>query len=127
MTSRVTPPTTSTSPAPSTDNSATAAQAAATPRRSQRLTLWLVVAVCVAPVLASYFLYYGVRPEGRTNYGELLSPQITVSTLTTRVVVRPQAESGFLDILAALPAEDPRRALASMADFRGRWLLVRVG
>ena len=127
MTSRVTPPTKSTPPAPSTDNSATVAQGAATPRRSQRLTLWLVVAVCVAPVLASYFLYYGVRPEGRTNYGELLSPQITVSALPTRVVVRPQAESGFLDILAALPAEDPRRALASMADFRGRWLLVRVG
>lgn len=97
------------------------------PRRASTRTLWLVVAVCVAPVLASYFLYYGVRPEGRTNYGDLLSPQVEVSALATRVVVTPKAESGFLDVLGALPAEDSRRALASLADFRGRWLLVRVG
>jgi len=97
------------------------------PRRTSTRTLWLVVAVCVAPVIASYFLYYGVRPEGRTNYGDLLSPQVEVSAVATRVVVTPKAESGFLDVLGALPAEDSRRALASLADFRGRWLLVRVG
>ena len=97
------------------------------PRRTSTRTLWLVVAVCVAPVFASYFLYYGVRPEGRTNYGDLLSPQVEVSALTTRVVVTQKAESGFIDVLGALPAEDARKALASLADFRGRWLLVRVG
>ena len=97
------------------------------PRSTSTRTLWLVVAVCVAPVIASYFLYYGVRPEGRSNYGDLLSPQVDVAALPTRVVLTPKAESGFLDVLGALPAADPRRALASLADFRGRWLLVRVG
>ena len=34
----------------------------------------LVWAVCAAPVMASYFMYYVVRPEGRTNHGELILP-----------------------------------------------------
>ncbi len=96
------------------------------PKRSMR-TFWLVVLVCVAPVLASYFLYYGVRPEARTNYGTLLDPQISAREVALQPMVRPLGESGFLDVLAALPTDHPRRRLTSLDDFRGRWLLVRVG
>jgi hypothetical protein len=88
---------------------------------------WLVVLVCIAPVAASYFLYYGVRPEGRTNYGTLLNPQIAVAATATTPLVRANQESGFVDFLSALPQDNPRLALASLGDFRGRWLLVRVG
>jgi hypothetical protein len=35
----------------------------------------LVFFVCAAPVIASYFMYYVVRPEGRRNFGELIEPQ----------------------------------------------------
>lgn len=42
---------------------------------SARWKMWLVLAICAAPVLASYALYFLVRPEGRVNYGELLEPQ----------------------------------------------------
>ena len=31
--------------------------------------------ICAAPVVASYFAYYVVRPEGRRVYGELIDPQ----------------------------------------------------
>ena len=34
-----------------------------------------VLLVCAAPVLASYFTFYVVRPEGRRNFGELIHPQ----------------------------------------------------
>ncbi|MEO8120370.1 MAG: hypothetical protein ABI606_13760 [Rhodoferax sp.] len=34
-----------------------------------------VMLVCAAPVVASYFTYYVVRPEGRRNFGELINPQ----------------------------------------------------
>ena len=37
-------------------------------------TLYAVIAVCVAPVVASYFAYYVAPPSGRTNYGTLISP-----------------------------------------------------
>ena len=46
--------------------------------RQQRFSRWKmfgVLLVCAAPVLASYFTYYIVRPDGRRNFGELIEPQ----------------------------------------------------
>ena len=43
--------------------------------RSGRLKMLLVLLVCAAPVIASYFTYYVLRPEGRRNFGELIEPQ----------------------------------------------------
>lgn len=40
-----------------------------------RWKLLAVLAVCAAPILASYFTYYVVKPESRTNYGTLLDPR----------------------------------------------------
>ena len=47
---------------------------ATAPRRS-RLTLWLIVAACAAPMIASYVAYYVWRPSGHVNYGELIAPR----------------------------------------------------
>lgn len=43
--------------------------------RGGRWKLLLLFLVCAAPVVASYFTYYVVRPDGRRNYGELIDPQ----------------------------------------------------
>lgn len=43
--------------------------------RSGRIKMLLLLLVSAAPVLASYFTYYVVRPEGRRNHGELIDPQ----------------------------------------------------
>ncbi|MGH8847698.1 MAG: hypothetical protein ACREXQ_10740, partial [Polaromonas sp.] len=40
-----------------------------------RWKMLAVLLVCAAPVIASYFTYYVVRPEGRRNFGELIDPQ----------------------------------------------------
>ena len=40
-----------------------------------RWQMLVVFLVCAAPVVASYFMYYVVRPEGRRNFGELIDPQ----------------------------------------------------
>jgi hypothetical protein len=53
-------------------------QIAADPAARTRVGRWkmaLVLLVCAAPVVASYFTYYVVRPEGRRNHGELIDPQ----------------------------------------------------
>jgi hypothetical protein len=42
---------------------------------SGRWKMLLVLVVCAAPVLASYFTYYVVRPDARRNFGELIDPQ----------------------------------------------------
>lgn len=45
--------------------------------------LYLLIAVCIAPILASYYFYYVDPPSGRTNYGVLVQPQRPVPALTT--------------------------------------------
>jgi hypothetical protein len=43
-----------------------------------RLGRWkmaLVMLVCAAPVVASYFTYYVIRPETRSSFGTLVEPQ----------------------------------------------------
>ncbi|UJW79606.1 SCO family protein [Hydrogenophaga sp. SL48] len=44
--------------------------------RSGRWKMLLLLLACAAPVIASYFTYYVIRPEGRRNYGELIDPQL---------------------------------------------------
>ena len=48
--------------------------ARAAPARNRR-TLWLILAVCAAPMIASYAAFYFWRPAGQTNYGELIEPR----------------------------------------------------
>ena len=81
----------------------------ATDRRrvvSGRLRMLLVLLACAAPVVASYFTYYVIRPEGRSNYGTLIQPS------------------------RSLPADLVLRAMdgtpVDPASLRGQWLLVIV-
>lgn len=70
-----------------------------------RWKMLAVLLVCAAPVIASYFTYYVIRPEGRRNFGELIDPQ------------RP---------LPALPATALDGKTAPLSALRGQWLLVSV-
>lgn len=65
---------------PNADTAITRSQAAT---RLGRWKMLLLVAVCVAPVVASYFTYYVLRPDGRRNYGELIDPQRPMPSLVT--------------------------------------------
>jgi hypothetical protein len=73
---------------------------------SGRIKMLLVLLVCASPVVASYFTYFVIRPEGRTNYGTLITPSRSL----------PAAE---LRTLAGEPV--PGTSL------KGQWLLVVVG
>lgn len=83
-------------------------QAFAQRTRMGRIKMLLVWAVCAAPVVASYFMYYVVRPEGRTNHGALIQP------------VRAMPEA------AALPLRNLQGAPVPPASLKGQWLLVSV-
>ena len=70
-----------------------------------RLKMLVVLLVCAAPVIASYFTYYVVRPEGRRNYGTLIDPQRPLPTVTAQTLDgRPQP----------------------LPQLRGQWLLISV-
>jgi hypothetical protein len=77
-------------------------------RRTER-GRWLMIAVllvCAAPVVASYFTYFVLRPEARTNYSELIVP------------ARP--------LPASLPLVDLANAAIPPVTLHGQWLVVVV-
>lgn len=85
-----------------------AAQSAAPRNTSGRWKMLAVLAVCAAPVLASYFTYYVIRPEGQRAFGELIDPQRPVPDLQARaldgqVVNLPSLKKQWL-LVAAMPA-----------------------
>lgn len=74
--------------------------------RSGRLKMLLVLLACAAPVIASYFSYFVLRPDGRTNYGALIQPTRSLPALPLRTL-----------------AGQPVDAIA----LRGQWLLLALG
>ena len=74
--------------------------------RNGRLKMLAVLAVCAAPVIASYFTYFVIRPDGRNNYSELIVPS--------------------RELPAALPLKDLAGQPVPAASLRGQWLLVVV-
>lgn len=59
-----------------------------------RWKLIAVLLVCAAPVIASYLTYYVIRPEGRTNYGELIEPMPGITGLSVSAADGAAADLG---------------------------------
>lgn len=72
-----------------------------------RAQMLLVLLACAAPVLASYFAFYVLRPQGRSNFATLIEPS------------------------RAMPADLRLTGLDGVvvdaASLRGQWLLIAVG
>jgi hypothetical protein len=82
------------------------AQAAQRRTAFGRAKMLLVLLVCAAPVIASYFTYYVIRPAGRTNYGTLIVPTRGMPELALRTLDGTPVKASSL---------------------RGQWLLLAVG
>lgn len=74
--------------------------------RKGRLTMLLVLLACAAPVIASYFSYYVVRPSARSNYAELIQPTVGIPAT--------------LNVIDATGQAVPPLSL------KGQWLMVVV-
>ena len=82
------------------------AQADAQRTRSGRIKMLVLLMVCLAPVLASYFTYYVIRPAGSTrNHGDLVQPPVDM----------PQAQ-----------ARDLQGKDVALQTLKGQWLIVAV-
>lgn len=75
--------------------------------RVGRLKMFAVLAVCAAPVVASYLTYFVIKPEGRTNYGTLIQPTHGIPP--------------------ALPLHTLDGQPVQAASLKGQWLLVVAG
>lgn len=89
---------------PSPRQALTGAEARRTVRGRWKMVM--VLLCCAAPVIASYFTYYVIRPQGRSVFGELIDPQ------------RPMPN------IPAIAADGAKIQLPSL---KGQWLLVAVG
>ena len=72
--------------------------------RGNRINLWLIGALCAAPVVASYIAFYVMPPAGHVNYGELMDAR-SLPRAPLRLVDGSAFELGRL---------------------RGKWLLLMV-
>jgi hypothetical protein len=70
-----------------------------------RLRMILVLLICASPVVASYFTFYVIRPEGMKNFGELILP---------------------VKSMPALQAQDLKGTALPLQSLKGQWLLVSV-
>jgi hypothetical protein len=74
---------------------------------SGRMQMALILLVCAAPVVASYWAFYVARPSGgEAAYGSLIQPTVTLPDVT---------------------AADLQGAALPLRSLKGQWLLVVVG
>jgi hypothetical protein len=74
-------------------------------KTSGRWKLFTVLAVCAAPLIASYFTYYVIKPQSRTNYGTLIDPRAHPIPATF------------------VPATLDGKA-APLSSFKGKWIML---
>jgi hypothetical protein len=91
-----------------TVHSLPAPQLPADARRTRigRIKMLAVLLVCAAPVIASYLSYFVLRPQARSNYGELIQPTRTMPALPLRTLDGQPVQAATL---------------------RGQWLLLALG
>lgn len=68
--------------------------------------MFAVIAICAAPMIASYFTYYVIKPTSRTNYGALIDP---------RAYPMP-----------ALGATTLEGKPVTLDAYKGKWMMVQV-
>ena len=74
--------------------------------RTNHWLVWLILAVCAAPVIASYTAYYVVRPQNKVVHGDLIQPTVSI----------PRQE-----------VSDLKGKVRELSDLKGQWLFMSVG
>ncbi len=77
----------------------------ATAQRAGRLKMLFLLALCAAPVVASYFTFYVIKPSG-SAYSELITPTV--------------------DLPADLPLTDLQGRAVPAESLKNQWLLTVV-
>lgn len=76
-------------------------------QQTGRWKLFAVLAICASPMLASYFTYYVIKPQARTNYGDFID--------YTTHPIPPALNTTTLD---GKPA--------ALKEFEGKWIMLQV-
>jgi cytochrome oxidase Cu insertion factor (SCO1/SenC/PrrC family) len=77
-------------------------------RKSRIKMLWLF-AFFASPVIASYTAYYLIKPTGRTNYGDLVEPQVAMFEPARAIAAKSLDDVPF-----------------RLQDFKGKWVFLSI-
>lgn len=99
-------------------------------KKRGRWWLFAVLAVCAAPMTASYITYYIIKPEGRTNYGTILDPRQypTPTSLSQPMSLPlPSGETNIADVKVdnKLDSKLDSKQI-SLETLKGKWLMLQV-
>jgi len=72
-----------------------------------RWKLFAVLAVCAAPMIASYFTYYVIKPQAKNNYGTIIDPR-----------QYPMPELTMTNEGGAKPT--------TLSELKGKWLMLQI-
>ncbi|MEC5215937.1 cytochrome oxidase Cu insertion factor (SCO1/SenC/PrrC family) [Actimicrobium sp. GrIS 1.19] len=72
-----------------------------------RWKLFAILAICAAPMIASYFTYYVLKPQARTNYGDFI-------------------QSETHPIPADLGSTSLDGKPVALKDFEGKWIMLQI-
>ena len=99
------------------------ASPASTSRKAGQRMMLLVLLVCAAPIIASYFTYYVLKPDRRNNYGFLVDqrahpvPAMTTTTLDGRPQTLQQLQGKWVLLMVA-PGACPKTCQQSLYNMR---------
>jgi hypothetical protein len=104
--------------------------------RRGRIQMLLLLLACASPVIASYFAYYVIKPEGgKTNLGTLVYPaqdfnsawlQTPLKGKWTLLIARPADECQFKDVKCIEALFLMRQTKVAMGRESGRLQLIWV-
>ena len=94
-------------------------------RNRGRWKLFLVLAICAAPLVFSYITYYLIKPTGRTNYGTILDPREypVPPLIATAASVAAATNGGTGDTGGNVTSVT---GAAGLDAYKGKWIMLQV-
>jgi hypothetical protein len=90
--------------------------------------LWILLAACIVPVVASYFLYYVWKPSTFRNYGDLIpvTPLYDAAAVSAASASAPVSAEPSTGSVAPPVAGSTDAARSPLAPLAGKWVLVSI-
>ncbi len=92
-----------------------------------RWKLLAVIAVCAAPLIASYLTYYVIKPAGRTNYGALLDPRsFPIPVSLGGAAFDTHAANKSASSKQSAGSQTISSQTTGLGAYKGKWVLLQV-
>ena len=99
---------------------------AAQRRTTGRFKMIAVLLVCAAPVIASYFTFYVVRPTAQRNYGELTTPPRAAPDMAVQPILLTNLGAAAGGAGNGNQPTGPFNGPTNLRALKGQWTLLSL-